>query len=271
MKVRNYPLLLGIFQTDKPTKSATILLCLANYILIPWDTQIMKSIVDLKWISLVAYVMIEQLFLATFRRFDFGNVVFWSLIASNAQLWLQFYYAPSLVLAQDMGLLLPVVVDAAVNVGVLVLAINLSSPALPKSKPFFEISALVMIAVSKVLILGRHSVDYPLKAVLSNGTWEQLRLLTSFLFLRISAGAPLQAIVLLISEHWELRIGVTRSGCNLDLDEPSSGLKGEIKPQKNFAANVNLALILGGAGVVILAGVIGGGLFLVLKAIKAFA
>lgn len=231
----------------------------------------MKSIVDLKWISLVAYVIIEQLFLASFRRFDFGNAVFWSLIASNIQLWLQFYYAPSLVLAQDMGLLLPVVVDAAVNVGVLVLAIGLSGPAHPKSKPFFEISALVMIAVSKVLILGRHSADYPLKAVLSNGTWEQLRLLTSFLFLRVSAGAPLQAIVLLISEHWELRIGVMRSGCNLDFDEPSSSLKGEIKPQKKFAANVNLALILGGAGVVILAGVIGGGFFLVLKAMEAFA
>jgi hypothetical protein len=232
----------------------------------------MKSIIELKWISLVAYVIIEQLFLATFRRLDSGTAVFWSLIASSSQLFLQIYQAPFLAQAQDMGLLLPVVVDAAVNVGVLVLAVNLSKPAHP-NMPRFEISALILISSSTALILGRQSTDYPLKAAFLTGTWEQLRLLTSFLFLRISAGAPLQAIVLAVSEHWDVRIGILRSGYNLDLDEPGSSVKGveETNPPKKFAANVNLSLILGGAGVVVLAGVIGGGLAVVLKAMEAFA
>jgi len=255
----------------RTTKSALVLLCLANYLLIPWDTQILQSIIELKWPSLVAYVLIEQLFLATFRRLGFGAAVFWSLAASATRLWLHTYQAPFLAQAQEMDLLLPVVVDAAVNVGVLVLAINLSDPSHPNATPFSEIAALLLIAASNVLILGTDSPDYPLKAALWTGTWEQLRLLTSFLFLRLSAGAPLQAIVLAVSEQWDIRIGILKSGCSLDLDEPGSDLKGERKPRENFAANVNLALIIGSFGVIVTAGIIGGGLLLVLKAMEAFA
>jgi hypothetical protein len=231
----------------------------------------MRSIVELKWISLIAYVLIEQLFLATFRRLDFGTAVFWSLMASTTQLWLQMYQAPFLARAEDLGLLLPIVVDAALNVGILILAINLSNPAHPQSIPFFEIASLVLIAATNTLILWKPESNYPLKAVFSTGTWEQVRLLTSFIFLRISAGAPLQAIIFAASKEWELRIGVQRSGCNLDLDEPSSTLKEDVKPQKKFQVNVNLALIIGGTTVV-LAAIIIGGVFLVgVKAVQAFA
>jgi hypothetical protein len=231
----------------------------------------MKSIVELKWISLVAYVIIEQLFLATFRRFDFGYAVFWPLIASTTQLFLQMYQVPFLARAEELGLLLPVVVDAAINVGILVLAINLSNPSHPNLISFFEIASLVLIAASNTLILWKPSTNYPLKAVLTTGTWEQVRLLTSFLFLRISAGSPLQAILLAVSKDWELRIGVQRSGFNLDMDEPSSDLKGGTKTQKKFAVNLNLCLIIGGAVVVLAAGLIGGLYLVAVKASEAFA
>lgn len=68
----------------------------------------------------------------------------------------------------------------------------------------------------------------------------------SFLSLRLAAGGLLQAIVLTASEQWDLRIGILRSRCNLDLDEPGSDLKGEDKPGKKFAVNVNIAMILAG-------------------------
>lgn len=66
----------------------------------------------------------------------------------------------------------------------------------------------------------------------------------SFLSLRLAAGGLLQAIVLAVSEQWDLRIGILRSQCNLDLDEPGSDLKGEDKPGKKFVVNVNVAMIL---------------------------
>jgi hypothetical protein len=68
----------------------------------------------------------------------------------------------------------------------------------------------------------------------------------SFLSLRLAAGGLLQAIVLTVSEQWDLRIGILHSRCNLDLDEPGSDLKGEDKPGKKFAVNVNIAIILAG-------------------------
>ena len=94
--------------------------------------------------------------------------------------------------------------------------------------------------------------------------------MTSFLSLRIAAGGLLQAIVLTISEQWDLRIGILRSRCNLDLDEPSVKGEGDARPKPKFAANVNVSLILGGAAVVLASSVVGGLAVGVRKAREAF-
>jgi hypothetical protein len=63
--------------------------------------------------------------------------------------------------------------------------------------------------------------------------------------LRIAAGGLIQAIVLNISEQWDLRVGILRSRCNLDLDEPSSeDVKENAKPKLKFKLNVSVALII---------------------------
>ena len=110
----------------------------------------------------------------------------------------------------------------------------------------FEFASLLVVFGSYVL--PTQPAEYPFKAVVSSGTWEQVRLLTSFLSLRITAGGLLQAIVLNVSQHWDLRIGILRSRCNLDLDEPSSeDVKGNAKPKPKFELNVSVALILAAA------------------------
>jgi hypothetical protein len=130
------------------------------------------------------------------------------------------------------------VIDAATNVAVLVLAINLSNPARP-NLPIFEYASLQVIFGSYALLKWVPPVEYPFKVVFVSGTWEQVRLLTSVLSLRIATGGLLQAIVLTFSEQSELRIGILRSNCNLDLDEPSSDSKSDVKPKKKFAVNIN--------------------------------
>jgi hypothetical protein len=67
----------------------------------------MKSIVDLNWLNLVAYVAIEQLFLASFRRLDFRIVGCIPMVVALTELGLR--RDPFTFLqAQEMGLLLPV-------------------------------------------------------------------------------------------------------------------------------------------------------------------
>jgi hypothetical protein len=162
------------------------------------------------------------------------------------------------------------VIDAATNVAVLVLAINLSNPARP-NLPIFEYASLQVIFGSYALLKWVPPVEYPIKVVFVSGTWEQVRLLTSILFLRIATGGLLQAIVLTFSEQSELRIGIIRSKCNLDLDEPSSDSKGDVKPKKKFAVHINVALILGGAATILAAGLAGGLFVALVKARDAFA
>jgi hypothetical protein len=86
-----------------------------------------------------------------------------------------------------------------------------------------------------------------------------------------AAGGPLQAIVLTFSEQSELRIGILRSNCNLDLDEPSSDSKGDVKPKTKFAVHVNVALILGGAATILAAGLAGGVFVALVKTRDALA
>jgi hypothetical protein len=67
----------------------------------------MRSIVDLNWLNLVAYVLIEQLFLASFRRLDYRIVGYIPMVVALTQLGLR--RDPfSFLQAQEMGLLLPV-------------------------------------------------------------------------------------------------------------------------------------------------------------------
>jgi hypothetical protein len=138
----------------------------------------------------------------------------------------------------------------------LVLAINLSSPTRP-SVPIFEYASLQILFGTYVLLKWAPPAEYPFKAVLLSGTWEQVRLLISFLSLRIAAGALLQAIVLNISEQSELRIGILRSNCNLDLDDPSFDSKGNAKLRPRFAVNINISLILGLAATVLAISLVG--------------
>ena len=163
-----------------------------------------------------------------------------------------------------------IVIDAATNVAVLVLAINLSNPARP-NLPIFEYASLQVIFGSYALLKWVPPVEYPFKVVFVSGTWEQVRLLTSVLFLRIATGGLLQAIVLTFSEQSELRIGIIRSKSNLDLDEPSSDSKGDVKPRKKFAVHINVALIFGGAATILAAGLAGGVFVALVKARDAFA
>jgi hypothetical protein len=101
--------LISINETDGFIKSTVVVLCLANYILIPFDTKVMKSVIALNWINLVAYVLIEQLFLATFRRLDFRVAGYISMGAALAQLQIS-KNQTALLKADEMGLLFPVCV-----------------------------------------------------------------------------------------------------------------------------------------------------------------
>lgn len=160
--------------------------------------------------------------------------------------------------------------DAAINVAVLVLAINLPNPA----RPNFALVQLVSFAAvfgTYVLPVLAPSAEYPLRAVLISGTWEQVRLLTSFLFLRIAAGGLLQSIVLNVSQRGDWRIGILPSNCNLTLDDSSATPTSGPKPKNKFELNVSLGLILAGAATVLATGLVGGVFVALVKARDAFA
>lgn len=253
----------------------------------------MERIVDSSWPNLVAYVVIEQLFLTTFRRLDYRIAGLGPIFAAAIHLWLRKQTA--WVKATEMGLLLPVlsqssdspetmnlcstvgantdqvVLDAASNVAILVMAINFSNPALPGGEVPFEAASLLLVHTPYLLLDWASPAEYPSKAVLFSGTWEQVRLLISFLFLRIAAGGLLQAIVLTVSEQSELRIGIIRSNHSLDLDEPSLDEKGEAKTEPKFALNVNVSLILASGASLLAAGLIGGVFVALVKTRDAFA
>jgi hypothetical protein len=242
----------------------------------------MRNVFQLNWINLVAYVVIEQLFLATFRRLDYRLVGYIPLIASAAEVWMQRNQAALITAEQkevtsfgvkrvmidflNLETVVQTVVDAAINVAVLVLAINISNPARP-NLPLFEFGSLSVIFGGYALLEYGHSAEYPIKAFLFTGSWEQARLLSSFLFLRIAAGALLQAIVFQVSKQSELRIEILRSNCDLDLEKLSL----EAKPKPKFAANVNVALILFGAAVTVATGVVGVIFVALVKTRDAFA
>lgn len=91
-------------------KSLAVVLCLTNYLFIPFDTQVKHSIDKLDWLNLVAYVLIEQLFLASFRRLDYHFVGYIPAVAILTQIWLrkdEFAFFQ----AQDMELMFPVRID----------------------------------------------------------------------------------------------------------------------------------------------------------------
>jgi hypothetical protein len=66
----------------------------------------MKSIRELDWINLVAYVLIEQLFLASFLRLDPDVVGYVPVAVAAAKTWMR--WTQDLPQAQGAGLLLPV-------------------------------------------------------------------------------------------------------------------------------------------------------------------
>jgi len=151
-----------------------------------------------------------------------------------------------------------------------VLAIHLSNPA-RSNLPVLEYGSLFVVSCGYAWLKLIPFADYPIKAVFSTGTWEQIRLLSSFLFLRIAAGGLLQAIVLTVSKDSELRIGILRSNCDLDLDEPNFDAKDEAKPKPRFSVNVNISLILAGAALIVAIGVLGGVFVVSAKTRDAFA
>jgi len=67
----------------------------------------MRYVVELNWINLVAYFVIEQLFLATFRRLDLRLAGYISMAVVLAHIWIQ-RDQKALLIAEQKGLLLPV-------------------------------------------------------------------------------------------------------------------------------------------------------------------
>ena len=65
-------------------------------------------------------------------------------------------------------------IDAASNVAVLVLAINLSNPARPNLPPF-ELTSLQVVFMSYALLDWTPPAEYPVEAILFSGTWEQVQ------------------------------------------------------------------------------------------------
>jgi hypothetical protein len=163
-----------------------------------------------------------------------------------------------------------VVVDAAANVQVIVLGINLSNPTRP-GPPLLKFAPLMLPFLFYLHATRKTPAEDPLRAVFISGTWEQVRLFTSFLFLRIAAGSFLQAIVLNVSEEGDWRIGVLRSSGSLDLDGPNPDVKGGLKPKSKFQLNVSIALIAGGAVMILAAGIVVGVFVGLVKARDAFA
>jgi len=235
------------------TKFAITVVCLANYLLLPLDTQVFKYIVKCDWISLIVYIVIEQLLVLGYRRLaslGIRNFTACTICFTILQIWLQDSQGSPLAAALEKGLLLSVLLDAATNVGVLDIACSISHPFYPWSFPWIESSALVVIMGMQYFLGSMNSSTGPIIALLSSSaTGEQIRLLTSFLALRLVAGAPIQSIVVGITDEWNLRVGVekTKAGCSFEMGttnpESEKGGNSAQKPLK-FIANLTLSLIM---------------------------
>jgi hypothetical protein len=235
-----------------PSQSAITALCLANYLLLPLDTQVFKWIVQCDWISLTTYIITEQLSVLFCRRMaslNIRNFTAQTMAFAMINIFLQGSKEYFLVAALEKGLLLSVLLDAATNVGFLDIACSISHPSYP-SFPWIESVALLVIMGTQYYIGSMNSSTGPLIAILSSSaTGEQMRLLASFLALRFVAGAPFQSVVVGISDEWELRVGVekTKAGSSFEMGttnlESEKGGQGAQKPMK-FITNLTLSLII---------------------------
>jgi hypothetical protein len=154
------------------------------------------------------------------------------------------------VAALEKALRLSVLLDAATNVGVLDIACCMTDPSGPWTYPWIESLALFEIMGAHYYLGSLYSLKGPLSAILSSSaTGEQMRLLASFLALRLVAGAPIQSIVVGISNEWELRVGIekTRAGSSFEMGTTNpERLKGGQSTQRpmKFITNLTLSLII---------------------------
>lgn len=243
------------------------MLVLINYIFLPLDTQTTASIQTCNWINLLTYVATEQLFVLTFRRLSARTTCLIGLASSSIYLYLSTYQAAVLALAQEKHLLLPIVVDAATNAGALIAASKISDRTLYQEKfATNEIAALTNIGVFTATRVAYSSTATPFNMLLSTGTWEQARLLCSYLVFRFTAGAPLQSLMVGVTSQNELRLKVASAGDWIEAEEeyPTENLYPDEKgieralskrPLK-AAANLNILFIMSAACIILPLGLI---------------
>jgi hypothetical protein len=182
-------------------------------------------------------------------RLNIGNFTAQTMAFTMIHIWLQDSKKYFFVAALEKGLLISVLLHPATNVGVLDIACSISHPSYP-SFPLIESVAFLVTMGMQYYIGSMNSSTGPLIAVLSSSaTGEQMRLLASFLALRVVAGAPFRSIVVGISEEWELRVAVekTKVGSSFEMGttnlESEKGRQSTEKPMK-FITNLTLSLFI---------------------------
>lgn len=243
-------------------KNSAIILVLIHYVFLPFDVQTTVSIQTCNWINLLTYVATEQLFVLTFRRLGARTTCFIGLASSSAYLYLSYHQAPVLALAGEKHLLLPIVLDAATNAATLIVASNIYR----EQSALNELSTLVHIGIFTTTRVVCYGASTPVNMLFSTGTWEQTRLLCSYLVFRFTAGAPLQSLMIGVTHQNELVLKVAGAGEWIEAGE--EGLGDESYPAEKgvesvvakrplkAAANLNLLFILSAASIALPLGLI---------------
>lgn len=220
----------------RTAKSTIVLLCILDYIFLPWDTQTLGFVQEGNWKGLTLFLFMEQLLILASRKMDWYTIIFQTLSAVSVQTYLQLN-SDSLVVkgrAEKLGvstvLVAFAILNATKNAGTVVLASNISRTINSRRDLYLKVLGLGVIAAVKALPIYNSPAGTPLIATFTTLSKTDFTLLTAFMFTRLFISSFIQSIVVAVTSQGDLRMIFQRIGFRrFDMDRLIPEFKGDVK------------------------------------------
>lgn len=202
----------------RTAKSTIVLLCILDFIFLPWDTQTLSYILNGNWQGLTLFLVLEQCLILLTRNTDWWTIITQTLSAISVQTILQL---DSSALTFEQMAPTPgfstvlfgfVILNATKNAGTVVLASNISRTVTCPRQLGWKVLGLGVITAVKALPLYNSFGETPLMATFTTLSRADFMLLTGFLFTRLFIGSFIQSIVVAVTKQGDLRMIFQRVG-----------------------------------------------------------
>jgi hypothetical protein len=241
----------------RTAKSTIVLLCILDFIFLPWDSSTLGYIEKGNWKGIVLYLFMEQFLILATRKMDWFTIIFQTLSAVSVQTYLQLN-SDSFVVKSRAGklgvstvLTAFVVLNATNTAGMVVLASNISRTIKSRRDLYLKVLGLGVIVAVKALPVFDSPGQTPLVATFTTMSKSNFTLLTGFLFTRLLISAFVQSMIIAITSQGDLRMIFQRIGIRrFDMDKLIPETKGD-KVAKELEENqpkmtLNLTLVMFG-------------------------